>query len=103
MPIALSIPTSASSSSSSVGTTNNVVSQRQTSPLLNSLDVAAAVMRQQASPLPQFLGPGLFYLFSFIFITIYKLFKIPLYHFVMFMVMLPNFMVHQLVFINHKI
>ncbi len=85
VPIALTIP---SSSSSSSGTTNNVVSQ------------------QQASPLQQFLGPGLSYrlfFFRFIFIRIYQLFKILLYHFVMFMPIHLNFMVHPLVFIQHKI
>ncbi len=62
VPIALTIP---SSSSSSSGTTSNVVSQSQSSPLLSSLDAAAVAMRQQASPLPQFLGPGLSYLLFF--------------------------------------
>jgi hypothetical protein len=65
VPIALTIP---SSSSSSSGITSNVVSQSQSSPLLSSLDAAAAAavaMRQQASPLPQFLGPGLSYLLFF--------------------------------------
>ena len=70
VPIALTIP---SSSSSSSGTTNNVVNQQQTSPLLSSIDAAAAAMRQQASPLQQFLGPGLSYLFhSISFHSIYK-------------------------------
>ncbi|CAF1547502.1 unnamed protein product, partial [Adineta ricciae] len=59
VPIALPIPSSSASSTSSV-LTNNIISQAQASPLLGSLDpatVAAVAMRQQASPLQQFLGP----------------------------------------------
>jgi len=67
VPIALAIP---SSSSSSSVTTTNVISQQQASPLLSSLDVAtAAALRQQASPLQQFLGPGLFNLSFFLFLS----------------------------------
>lgn len=65
VPIALSIPSSSSSSSvtstsSSSATTNPILNQ-QPSQLLSSLEAATAVaaMRQQASPLQQFLGPGL--------------------------------------------
>ncbi|CAF4640218.1 unnamed protein product, partial [Rotaria sp. Silwood1] len=63
VPIPLTIPsssstTSSSSSSSSNLPTNTVINQQQqASPLLNSLDAAAVAMRQQASPLQQFLGP----------------------------------------------
>ncbi len=66
VPIALAIP---SSSSSSSVTTTNVISQQQASPLLNSIDAAAVAMRQQASPLQQFLGPGLFNLSFFLFLS----------------------------------
>ncbi|UJR25262.1 hypothetical protein I4U23_006614 [Adineta vaga] len=63
VPIALTIPSSSSSSSSSSSisnaTNNNLINQQQSSPLLSSLDAATAAavaMRQQASPLQQYLG-----------------------------------------------
>ncbi|CAF3588991.1 unnamed protein product [Adineta steineri] len=63
VPIALTIPSSSSSSSSSTstssssGTTNTMINQRQSSPLLGSLDATTAAAIRQASPLQQFLGP----------------------------------------------
>lgn len=106
VPIPLNIPPTSSSSSSSNITANSVLNQQQAQ-LLSTIDPVA--MRQQASPLQQYLGPGLSYLTVFFLLIIIMLIsnfvniKILSYHFELFMVSHLNSMVHHQVFIHHQI